>query len=140
MTYFLRLYGVFSLINSVSRPIKYNITHNADVFILGREKVRVQIIFQSESDVEKTIDILNSLMDEINAGLSGIEFIVARKGSIVLNVDITLDMFETDSRLQSIIVFFLERILECIATNTNKSIDTVLIIEEGLLSIYIHFC
>ncbi|XP_052102934.1 uncharacterized protein LOC127736429 [Mytilus californianus] len=50
----------------------------------GREKVRVQIIFQTESDIERTIDILNSLRDDINKGLSGIEFIVAKKGSIVI--------------------------------------------------------
>ncbi|XP_063398430.1 uncharacterized protein LOC134683205 isoform X2 [Mytilus trossulus] len=42
-------------------------------------KLRIQIIFQNKEDVESTTDILNSLRDDINKNLSGIEFIVAIK-------------------------------------------------------------
>ncbi|XP_052083052.1 uncharacterized protein LOC127720501 isoform X2 [Mytilus californianus] len=97
----------------------------------GRQKVRLQIIFQTEDDVEKIIDILNSLKDEINEGLTGIEFIVATKGSIVLNADILLEMIETDEMLQSTLALFLEKILERIRAFTTESIDMVLLpIEE----------
>ncbi|CAC5383542.1 unnamed protein product [Mytilus coruscus] len=102
-----------------------------DEKLKGRQKVRVQIIFQCESDVEKTIDILNSLRDEINAGLSGIEFIVANKGSIILNVDLALDSLETDERLLSTIALFLGKIIEPITTCPTERIDMVLVpIEE----------
>ncbi|CAC5408318.1 unnamed protein product [Mytilus coruscus] len=76
----------------------------------GRQKVRVQIIFQNEEEVERNINILNSLKDEINEGLSGTEFIVATKGSVVRNVEILMEMFETDEKLQTTLDLFLEKI------------------------------
>ncbi|CAG2238409.1 unnamed protein product [Mytilus edulis] len=92
-----------------------------------KRKVRVQIIFQNEEEVETTIDILNSLRDEINKDLSGIEFIVATKGSIVLHVEILAILLETDQLLQSTLSLFLRRILERITTSNTESIDLVLI-------------
>ncbi|CAG2246059.1 unnamed protein product [Mytilus edulis] len=92
-----------------------------------KRKVRVQIIFQTEEEVETTIDILNSLRDEINKDLSGIEFIVATKGSIVLHVEILAILLETDQLLQSTLTLFLRRILERITTFNTESIDLVLI-------------
>ncbi|VDI34330.1 Hypothetical predicted protein [Mytilus galloprovincialis] len=92
-----------------------------------KRKVRVQIIFQHEEEVETTIDILNSLRDEINKDLSGIEFIVATKGSIVLHVEILIILLETDQLLQSTLILFLRRILERITTVNTESIDMVLI-------------
>lgn len=99
----------------------------------GRQKVRIQIIFQNEEDVGSTIDILNSLRDNINEGLSGIEFIVATKGSIVLNVDILLEMMETDARFQLTLTLFLRTILERISIPTTENIKMVVLHEEGLL-------
>ncbi|XP_052072193.1 uncharacterized protein LOC127710404 [Mytilus californianus] len=97
----------------------------------GRQKVRVQIIFQNNADIERTIDILNSLKDEINENLSGIEFIVATKGSIVLHTDIYLEILETDALLQSTLTIFLRKILERITTSNTESIDMVLLpVEE----------
>ncbi|VDI40380.1 Hypothetical predicted protein [Mytilus galloprovincialis] len=93
----------------------------------GRRKVRVQIIFQNEENVEATIDILNSLKDEINKDLSGIEFIVATKGSIVLHVEILVILLETDQLLQSTLALFFRKILERITTFDAESIDLVLI-------------
>ncbi|CAC5385050.1 unnamed protein product [Mytilus coruscus] len=99
--------------------------------ITRKQKVRVQIIFQNEEEVERNINILNSLKDEINEGLSGIEFIVATKGSVVLNVEILMEMFETDEKLQTTLDLFLEKILERIATSTIETIDMVLLpVEE----------
>ncbi|XP_063418377.1 uncharacterized protein LOC134701166 [Mytilus trossulus] len=92
-----------------------------------KRKVRVQIIFQTEEEVETTIDILNSLRDEINKDLGGIEFIVATKGSIVLHVEIMIILLETDQLLQSTLTLFLRRILERITTFNTESIDLVLI-------------
>ncbi|XP_052067787.1 uncharacterized protein LOC127707295 [Mytilus californianus] len=92
----------------------------------GRQKIRVQIIFQSEDDVERNIHILNSLKDEINEGLHGIEFIVATKGSVVLIVDILLEMLETDEKFHTTLALFLEKILELIMTFTTETIDMVL--------------
>ncbi|XP_076086758.1 uncharacterized protein LOC143057341 [Mytilus galloprovincialis] len=92
-----------------------------------KRKVRVQIIFQYEEEVETTIDILNSLRDEINKDLSGIEFIVATKGSVVLHVEILAVFLETDQLLQSTLILFLRRILERITTFNTKTIDLVLI-------------
>ncbi|CAG2243021.1 unnamed protein product [Mytilus edulis] len=93
----------------------------------GKRKVRVQIIFQTEEEVETTIDILNSLRDEINKDLGGIEFIVATKGSIVLHVEILEILLETDELLQSTLTLFLRRILERITTFNTETIDLVLI-------------
>ncbi|CAG2205718.1 unnamed protein product [Mytilus edulis] len=92
-----------------------------------KRKVRVQIIFQTEEEVETTIDILNSLRDEINKDLGGIEFIVATKGSIVLHVEILAILLETDQLLQSTLTLFLRRILERITTFNTETIDLVLI-------------
>ncbi|XP_052081918.1 uncharacterized protein LOC127719719 [Mytilus californianus] len=97
----------------------------------GREKVRVQITFQNEEDVETTINILNSLKVEINEGLAGIEFIVATSGSVILNVDIMLKMLETDERLQTTMALFIEKILELFTTTPTESIAIVLLpVEE----------
>ncbi|XP_052097447.1 uncharacterized protein LOC127732452 isoform X2 [Mytilus californianus] len=96
----------------------------------GRRKVRVQIIFQNEENVEATIDILNSLKDEINKDLSGIEFIVATKGSIVLHVDILAQMLETDELLQSTLALFLRKIFEFITTSNTERFDMLLLPAE----------
>ncbi|VDI20756.1 Hypothetical predicted protein, partial [Mytilus galloprovincialis] len=101
-----------------------------------RQMVRLQIIFETENDVEKNIDILNSLKDEINEGLTGIKFIVATKGSIVLNADISLEMIESDELLQSTVVLFLEKILERIKTFATESKEMVLLPIEGLLLMF----
>ncbi|XP_071140272.1 uncharacterized protein [Mytilus edulis] len=106
-------------------------SHLKDEMLDGRQTVRLQIIFETEDDVEKNIDILNSFKDEINECLTGIEFIVATKGSIVLNADISLEMIKTDELLQSTVVLFLEKILERIKTFATESIEMVLLpIEE----------
>ncbi|XP_063410697.1 uncharacterized protein LOC134693727 [Mytilus trossulus] len=99
--------------------------------IEGRRKVRVQIIFQKESDIGNTIDILNSLKTEINEDLSGIEFIVATRGSIVLNVEIFQEMMETNEILQSTLSLFIGKILKIIQTSSIESIDMVILpVEE----------
>lgn len=105
----------------------------------GRHKIRIQIILQNEDDVESTIDILNSLKDNINEGLSGIEFIVATKGSIVLIVDIPLEMMETDELFHSTLTLFLRTILERISIYTTESIIMVLTHEEGLLLMFYRY-
>ncbi|CAC5383517.1 unnamed protein product [Mytilus coruscus] len=98
----------------------------------GRQKVRVQIIFQNEDHVESNIEVLNSLKKEINEGLSGIELIIATKGSIVLHVDILLGVFETDEKLQTTLALFLEEILERITAITTETIDIVVLpVEEN---------
>ncbi|VDI56527.1 Hypothetical predicted protein [Mytilus galloprovincialis] len=98
----------------------------------GRQQVRVQIIFQNEEEVERNIVVLNSLTEEINEGLSGIEFIVATKGSLVLNVFILVEMLETDEKLLTTLAVFLEKILARITTVTSETIDIVVLpIEES---------
>ncbi|CAG2216033.1 unnamed protein product [Mytilus edulis] len=98
----------------------------------GRQKVRVQIIFQKADDVESNIEVLNSLTEEINDGLSGIEFIVATKGSLVLNVYILVEMLETDEKLLTTLAVFLEKILARITTVTSETIDIVVLpVEEN---------
>ncbi|XP_071144934.1 uncharacterized protein [Mytilus edulis] len=98
----------------------------------GRQKVRVQIIFQKEEDVESNIEVLNSLTEEINEGLSGIEFIVATKGSLALIVDIQLEMLETDDQLLTTLALFLEKILARITIVTSETIDIVVLpVEES---------
>ncbi|CAG2223693.1 unnamed protein product [Mytilus edulis] len=100
--------------------------------IEGRQQVRVQIIFQNEEEVERNIVVLNSLTEEINEGLSGIEFIVATKGSLVLNVFILVEMLETDEKLLTTLAVFLEKILARITTVTSETIDIVVLpIEES---------
>ncbi|VDI64990.1 Hypothetical predicted protein [Mytilus galloprovincialis] len=98
----------------------------------GRQKVRVQIIFQKAVDVENNMEVLNSLTEEINDGLSGIDFIVATKGSLVLIVDILLGMMETDEKLLTTLSLFLEKILARITNVTSETIDIVLLpVEES---------
>ncbi|XP_071146855.1 uncharacterized protein [Mytilus edulis] len=97
----------------------------------GRQKVRVQIIFQNEN-VEANIDILNSLKDEINRDLSGIEFIEATKGSIILHIDVLPQTLETDEILQSTLTLFLRKILERITTSNTDSIDVIVLPVEEL--------
>ncbi|VDI54895.1 Hypothetical predicted protein [Mytilus galloprovincialis] len=100
--------------------------------IEGRQQVRVQIIFQNEEEVERNIVVLNSLTEEINEGLSGIEFIVATKGSLVLNVFILVEMLETDEKLLTTLAVFLEKILARITTVTSETIDIVVLpVEES---------
>ncbi|CAC5407291.1 unnamed protein product [Mytilus coruscus] len=110
---------------------QYNNTLQELENLKRRRKVRVQIIFQNNADIERTIDILNSLKDEINENLSGIEFIVATKGSIILDTDIFLEILETDALLQSTLTIFLQKILERITISNTESIDMVLLpVEE----------
>ncbi|XP_076086391.1 uncharacterized protein LOC143057050 isoform X2 [Mytilus galloprovincialis] len=98
----------------------------------GRQKVRVQIIFQKAADVESNIEVLNSLTEEINEGLSGIEFIVATKGSVVLIVDILLEMLETDNKLLTTLALFLEKILPRLTNVISETIDIVVLpVEES---------
>ncbi|CAG2209328.1 unnamed protein product [Mytilus edulis] len=92
----------------------------------GRHKVRVQIIFQTEDDIESNVDVLNSLKEEINEGLSGIDLIVATKGSLVLNVDILLEILETDDKLFKTLALFLEKILARSTVLYTEAIDIVL--------------
>ncbi|XP_052083006.1 uncharacterized protein LOC127720461 isoform X2 [Mytilus californianus] len=92
----------------------------------GRKKIRIQIIFENQSDGEKNKNILNALKDEVNEGLSGIEFISATKGSLILNVDVLLEMMATDEFLQSTISSFVEKISELITLSTTESIDITL--------------
>ncbi|CAC5399559.1 unnamed protein product [Mytilus coruscus] len=96
----------------------------------GRPKVRLQIIFQSEEEVETTIAILNSLKDEINEDLNGIEFIVATKGSIILHIDILPQLLEADELLQSNLTLLLRKILERITASNTESIDMVVLLVE----------
>lgn len=108
--------------------------HYKTFFCVGRQKVRVQIIvYRGETDIERTIGLLNSLKDEINDGLCGIEFIVATRGSIVLDVDISLDVIERNTILQSTLVLFMNRIYERITTYSSIRTDIVLKFVEGLL-------
>lgn len=102
------------------------------ISFVGRRKVRVQIIFQHESDIGNTIDILNSLKREINEDLSGIEFIVATQGSIVLIVEIFMEMMETSEILQSTLSLFIGKIWKIIQTSSIESIDMVILPVEGL--------
>ncbi|XP_063418398.1 uncharacterized protein LOC134701193 isoform X1 [Mytilus trossulus] len=92
-----------------------------------RRKVRVQIIFQNEADTDRTIDILNSIKDEINDNLSGIEFIVATKGSIVLTADVLVEILEIDELFQSTLTLFLRKLLERIPTSNTESIDMLVL-------------
>ncbi|CAC5413888.1 unnamed protein product [Mytilus coruscus] len=103
-----------------------------DTKLEGRQKSSVQIVFQNEADVESNIEVLNSLKEEINEGLIGIEFIVATEGSVVLNVDILLEMFETDDKLLTTLTLFLEKILARITVFPTETIDIVLLpVEEN---------
>lgn len=102
-----------------------------------RRKVRLQIIFQTEADTERIVGILNSLKDDINDNLSGIEFIVASKGSIVLITDVLVEMLETDQLFQSSLTIFLRTILERITTSNTESIDIIVLPVEGLWLIFI---
>ncbi|CAG2214772.1 unnamed protein product [Mytilus edulis] len=69
--------------------------------------------------------------EEINNDLSGIEFIVASEGSVVLHVELLVQLLETDELLQSTLTLFLRKILERIPTSNTESIDMVLLpVEE----------
>ncbi|XP_076103272.1 uncharacterized protein LOC143072293 isoform X2 [Mytilus galloprovincialis] len=92
----------------------------------GREKIRIQIIFENQSDGEKNTNILNAIKDEINEGLSGIEFISATQGSLIVNVDVLLEMMKTDEYLQSTIASLVEKISEHITLSTTERIDIIL--------------
>lgn len=109
------------------------------IISVGRRKIRIQIIFQNEDDVVRNIHILNSLKEEINEGLHGIEFIVATKGSLVLIVDIMPEMLVTDEKFHMTLDFLLEKILENITTCTTETIDMVLLPEEGLSLIFLKY-
>ncbi|XP_063431289.1 uncharacterized protein LOC134713952 [Mytilus trossulus] len=97
-----------------------------DAKLEGKEKIRIQIIFENQSDGEKNTNILNAIKDEINEGLSGIEFISATQGSLILNVDVLLDMMKTDEFLQSTIASLVEKISELITLSTTDRIDIIL--------------
>lgn len=114
-------FGIFMIIN-LCKIFSYFLF----CFCIGRQS-SCTIIFQNKEEVERNIDVLNSLKDEINNGLSGIEFIVATKGSVVLNIDILTEMFETDEKLQTTLDLFLEKIFEHITTFTTETIDIVLL-------------
>lgn len=101
------------------------------LFCVGRRKLSLQIIFQNEDDCDATVNILNSLKAEINDGLSGIEFIIATKGSLILDVYILLKMMETDEILQCTLTLFVEKILEHITISTPESIDMIVLPVEG---------
>ncbi|CAG2189517.1 unnamed protein product [Mytilus edulis] len=116
--------------NFEHRTLIMSTTYEEKQARLGRQKVRVHIILQTEADVERTIDILNSLKNEINQGLSGIEFIVAQKGCIVLNIALWIDLLETDERLQSVLALFMEKILEHMMTSIAQSSDIVILLIE----------
>ncbi|XP_071170985.1 uncharacterized protein [Mytilus edulis] len=92
----------------------------------GREKIRIQIIFENQSDGEKNTNTLNAIKDQINEGLSGIEFISATQGSLILNVDVLLEMMKTDDFLQSAIASLVEKISELITLSTTERIDIIL--------------
>ncbi|VDH97489.1 Hypothetical predicted protein [Mytilus galloprovincialis] len=125
-----------------TRPIKFYWGDDFDTWLTnlrsllrdekleGRQKVRVKVIFQTMDDVESNIKVLNSLTEEINEGLSGIELIVATEGSLVLIVDILLEMLGTDDKLLTTVALFLKKILARITTFTSETIDIVLLPEE----------
>lgn len=82
--------------------------------------------------MERTANIMNILRDEINEGLSGIEFIVASKGSLVIDINIILVILETDEMLQSTLASFLEKMRPHIMTFHTTDIAMVLLPVECL--------
>ncbi|XP_076089018.1 uncharacterized protein LOC143059415 [Mytilus galloprovincialis] len=99
----------------------------------GNDKLRVQIVFQTESDMNDIpVSILNSLRDEINQGLNGINFVCASSGSIVLCVDILVDEMQTDEKMQLVLYSFINTILETkiISVSSAGYVDVVLIYSE----------
>ncbi|VDI17206.1 Hypothetical predicted protein, partial [Mytilus galloprovincialis] len=99
----------------------------------GNEKFRVQIVLQTESDMnDKTVSILNSLRDEINQGLNGIDFVFASSGSIVLCVDILVAEMQTDEKMQLVLYSFMNTIIETkiISISSAGYVDVVLIYSE----------
>ncbi|XP_071150437.1 uncharacterized protein [Mytilus edulis] len=93
----------------------------------GNEKFRVQIVLQTESDMNaKTVSILNSFRDEINEGLEGIDFVVASSGkntffemtkketntSSVVNIDFDIDAchFVTDEKIKAALTDIVENV------------------------------
>lgn len=100
----------------------------------GNEKCHVQIILQTESEMnDKTASILNNLKDEINLGLTGIEFLVAKDGSVVLSVNMLVKNMETDKELQIALVSLFEAIVcNRIDFFLTEYVDAYLIFSEGL--------
>ncbi|CAC5361535.1 unnamed protein product [Mytilus coruscus] len=103
-----------------------------DQKLQGKTKIHVQIVFQRESDIERHVTLLNSLKHEINEGLTGIEFIVASQGSIVLHVTLSIDIIETDELLKSSLTLFLRKILDNIDNSSAEIVDVVLILDEEM--------
>lgn len=94
---------------------------------------------QTESDInDTTVSILNSIKDEINQGLKGIEFIVAVKGSIILYVDILAEKLETDDKLQSLLLSFIKTIVGIIDVSPTENVEAVLILSGGLYVVILY--
>lgn len=74
------------------------------------------------------------MTDDINRGLSGIEFIMASSGSIELHVEISIGIIATDDELKSHISSFMNNVLQLgvLDISSNESIDVYLIFEDGL--------
>ncbi|CAG2187588.1 unnamed protein product [Mytilus edulis] len=98
----------------------------------GNEKFRVQIVLQTESDMnDRTVSILNSLKDEINQGLKGIDFVFASSGSIVLCVDILVEEMQTDEKMLLVLYSFINKIIETkIIDVSSAEVDAVLIYSD----------
>ncbi|XP_052080672.1 ankyrin-3-like [Mytilus californianus] len=81
---------------------------------------------------DKTVSILNSLRDEINQGLKGIDFVFASSGSIVFCVDILVKEMQTDETMQLVIYSFINRIIETktVVVSSTGYVDVVLIHSE----------
>ncbi|CAG2213112.1 unnamed protein product [Mytilus edulis] len=113
---------------------KYENTVNELENLKRKEKCRVNIVFQTKSDINDiaVISILNSLRDEINQGLNGIDFVFASSGSIVLCVDILVDEMQTDEKMQLVLYSFINTIIETkiISVSSAGYVDVVLIYSE----------
>lgn len=90
---------------------------------------------QIESDTNnRTVNILNSLRDEINRGLKGIDFVFAFTGSVVLCVDILVEEMETDEKLHLLLFSFMKKIIqtEGIKVPSTEYVNVVLTHSEGI--------
>ncbi|XP_071149102.1 uncharacterized protein [Mytilus edulis] len=99
----------------------------------GNEKFRVRIVLKTESDMnDRTVSILNSLRDEINQGLNGIDFVFASPGSIVLCVDILVKEMQTDEKMELVLYLLINKIFESkiIDVSSTGYVDVVLIHSE----------
>lgn len=103
-------------------------------FLKGNEKIRIQIIVGSEVELNDAAPILNEMKEEINKGLIGIEFKKAYSGSVVLDVQIEVIHLETETKLQSVLNRFMQRILDLkiIKLNQSKYFEAVLVPIKGL--------